>query len=440
MSDGNPLRAARAPVLGLAVAAVSAANAAAARLAGRPASDVDPDRVAVAYSSERWFRLDARQPRAFAPESAFFPTRDGWVRTHATYPHHARALLAALRLPSSSTATEVASALAAGTTQTAVASVAASGGLCVAVLPVSETEDARLRKEPLVHLDRIGRSPRRAALVGDASAPLRGIRVLDLTRVLAGPVATRTLALLGADVLRIDSPRLPEIAWQHLDTGHGKRSTLLDLATAPDRSVFDSLLETADVIVLGYRPGTLERFGLSPSALAERRPGIVIARVSAWGETGGRGFDSLVQAASGIALHESANGHTPTALPAQALDHSAGYHLAAAILTAIDRQTEEGGSWLATTSLRRMAAQLLDGHRGERGGEHRGEHRDEPDLPVAEHRPFDAASHLQHFTVGEHALTTTAPAISYLDGPAAFAPPRPWADDSPAWKDTRDAP
>lgn len=431
MSDGNPLRAARSPVLELAIAAVSAANSAAALLARRPAADVEPDRVAVAYTSERWFRQDARQPRAFAPESAFFPTRDGWVRTHATYPHHARALLAALRLPPSSTAAEVASALAEVSTRTAVTSVTASGGLCVAVLPASEADDAHLRQEPLGRLDRIARAPRRAALVGDAGAPLRGIRVLDLTRVLAGPVATRTLALLGADVLRIDSPRLPEIVWQHLDTGHGKRSTLLDLASPLDRSVFDGLLETADVIVLGYRPGTLDTLGLSTDALAARRPGIVIARVSAWGEGGGRGFDSLVQAASGIALHESSDGHTPAALPAQALDHSAGYHLAAAILTAIHRQVEEGGSWMATTSLRRMAAELLGG----RDGEQSGAYRVDPNLPVAARPPFDATRHLQHFTVGEHALTTTAPAISYPDGPTAFAPPRPWAGDSPAWKD-----
>lgn len=127
--------------------------------------------------------------------------------------------------------------------------------------------------------------------------------MLDLTRVIAGPVATRTLALLGADVLRLDPPGLPELPDQHTDTGFGKRSALLDLV--PDRERFEELLAGADVVVTGYRPGALDRFGLGAEALAERRPGVVVAQLSAWGATGPwagrRGFDSLVQVATGIA-------------------------------------------------------------------------------------------------------------------------------------------
>ena len=150
---------------------------------------------------------------------------------------------------------------------------------------------------------------------GPTDAPLRGIRVLDLTRVIAGPVATRTLALLGADVLRIDPPALPEPEWQHLDSGHGKRSTLLDLAANADRETFERLLQTADVVVTGYRARALERLGLSPESLIARRPGLVVARLTAWGSSGAsadrRGFDSLVQAASGIAWIESPDGVRP---------------------------------------------------------------------------------------------------------------------------------
>jgi crotonobetainyl-CoA:carnitine CoA-transferase CaiB-like acyl-CoA transferase len=189
--------------------------------------------------------------------------------------------------------------------------------------------------------------------------------VLDLTRVIAGPVASRTLALWGADVLRVDPPQPAEIVAQHLDTGAGKRSTILDAGNTR----FGALLDSADVVITGYRPGALDRFGLSPEALAERRPGIVVARLSAWGTTGPlahrRGFDSIVQAASGIALIESVD-DTPGALPAQALDHTAGYLLAAAIATAVRRRIDEGGSWLVETSLARVALELLDAPRGPR--------------------------------------------------------------------------
>ena len=99
------------------------------------------------------------------------------------------------------------------------------------------------------------------------------MRVLDLTRVIAGPVATRTLGLLGADVLRIDPPLPAESDDAHADTGFGKRSALLDLADAGDRALFEGLLAEADVVVTGYRPGALERYGLGAQELLERRPG-----------------------------------------------------------------------------------------------------------------------------------------------------------------------
>src|SRR5690606_9521116 len=109
--------------------------------------------------------------------------------------------------------------------------------------------------------------------------PLDGIRVLDLTRVIAGPVATRDLAFAGADVLRIDDPRLPEIGWQHLDTGQGKRSATLDLRSPAGAADLRELLAAADVVVTGYRPGSLDRYGLAPEDLAERYPGIVVGQV-----------------------------------------------------------------------------------------------------------------------------------------------------------------
>src|SRR5205085_9344709 len=141
------------------------------------------------------------------------------------------------------------------------------------------------------------------------------------------------------------SPQLPEIAAQHVDTGMGKRSTLLDLAT--DSATLELLLRDAHVVVLGYRPEALVRYGLAPADLAARHPGLVVATLDAWGGVGPwgrrRGFDSIVQAASGIAVIEG-EGTQPGALPAQALDHATGYLLAAAVLDAVAAQRHRGGA------------------------------------------------------------------------------------------------
>ena len=171
-------------------------------------------------------------------------------------------------------------------------------------------------------------------------------RVLDLTRVLAGPVATRALAQLGCDVLRVDSPHLPELDAIHLDTDSGKRSTLVDLQDEHARHRVHDLLAAADVLVTGYRPGALTAYGLDPERLAEQHPHLVCASLSAWTPTGPwgprRGFDSIVQAATGISLIESRDGRAPGALPAQALDHATGYLLAAGVLAALRRRADGG--------------------------------------------------------------------------------------------------
>ena len=405
---------------------VSAASLAAARLASAQTQVPDPVRVAVAYSSERHIRFDGEAPSPWAPLSGFFRTSHGWVRTHGNYPHHARALRAALGLGAHADADAdrdaVVRTLASMPAGVATQAITARGGICVGVMHENPGIDAVLAEEPVVRVDRLSPSPIRPRTWGPTSAPLRGIRVLDLTRVIAGPVATRTLALLGADVLRIDPPHNPELPMQHADTGHGKRSALLDLRQPSQLDVFDRLLADADVIVLGYRPAGLAHLGLEPAALASRHPGIIVARLSAWGSdrssTERRGFDSIVQAASGIAWIESREDGIPGALPAQALDHSAGYLLAAEIMSLLERQSVEGGSWLAETSLRRVAAELLRMPRTA-----------EPNATES----FEPAPHLQTFDVDGGILTTAGPAIAYVGGPDAFAPPRTWGGDAPAW-------
>jgi crotonobetainyl-CoA:carnitine CoA-transferase CaiB-like acyl-CoA transferase len=190
--------------------------------------------------------------------------------------------------------------------------------------------------------------------------------VLDLTRVIAGPVCGRTLAAHGADVLAVASPKLPNFPRLITDTGRGKLSAHLDLREKEGRARLSSLLRDADVFVQGYRPGALGALGFSPMDTARIRPGIVHVSLSAYGSvgpwSGRRGFDSLVQTASGFnrAEAEAAGQGAPKALPCQALDHGSGYLLAFGAMTALHRRAVEGGSWLVEVSLARTGRWIRD--------------------------------------------------------------------------------
>ncbi|WP_433918368.1 CoA transferase [Streptomyces canus] len=394
-----------------------------AGLAEVPTVRVDDGAVATAFLSERHLLINGRRPVNFAPLSRFWRTADGWVRTHANYPHHRARLLQALGVPEDPAAVEA--ALAERSALDVEDAVYAAGGLAVALRSPEEwavhPQAAEVAKRPLVERGRLDTARARAfAKVGASPLlPAAGLRVLDLTRVLAGPVATRTLALLGADVLRLDAPQLPELPDQHADTGFGKRSATLDLAA--DRQTFEELLAAADVVVTGYRPGALDRFGLSPEALAERRPGVVVAQLSAWGGYGPwrerRGFDSLVQAATGIAVLEGSPDR-PGALPAQTLDHGTGYLLAAAVLRALTEQSHEGGSRFVRLALARTAQWLTDGMGGNAADDTVSESYDGPEPWLAE---TDSALGRLRYALSP---------VSFDGGPADWArPPVPWGTD-----------
>ncbi|MBL1086355.1 CoA transferase [Streptomyces actinomycinicus] len=427
---------ARLPVRELARACVGACALAGAELGARraglsavPQVTVDDGAVAAAFHSERLVRVDGRAPVTFAPLSRFWRTADGWVRTHANYPHHRARLLGALGLPPEASVTEVAGRLAERPAVEVEEAVYGAGGLAVALRTPAEwrahPQAAEVTARPLVEHERLDTAPARVlpppARAAAPLLPAARLRVLDLTRVLAGPVATRTLALLGADVLRVDSPGLPELGDQHADTGFGKRSATLDLAGG--RDTFEELLSTADVVVTGYRPGALDRFGLSPRALAKRRPGLVVAQVSAWGAYGPwggrRGFDSVVQVATGIAVTEG-SAEQPGALPAQALDHGTGYLLAAAVLRALTEQSYEGGSRLLRLALARTAHWLTTGVRAEPAGS----------------APYPGPdAWLTETDSGFGRLRHARPPVSFTGGPTAWArPPVPWGSDPAAWR------
>ncbi|MBO0656435.1 CoA transferase [Streptomyces triculaminicus] len=424
----------------VAVASLAAAELVAARRGGGPvpAVRVDDGAVATAFVSERHLRVEGRAATAFAPLSRFWHTATGPLRTHANYPHHRARLLAALGVPDdgdeAALTSRVAAALAARDALGAEEDICAAGGIAAAVRTPAEwaahPQGAAVARHPLLTLERLADGPPRRPAEAPAGRPAEGLRVLDLTRVTAGPVATRTLALLGADVLRIDSPTLPELPEAHDDTGFGKRSATLDLARAADRAVFEELLAAADVVVTGYRPGALDRHGLSPHALAERRPGLVVGQLSAWGAYGPwggrRGFDSVVQAACGIAVTEAGPDGLPGALPAQALDHCTGYLLAAAVLRAVTASHTMGGARLARLALAQTAAWLTrdvvpdeDGGGGEDGGVD----------------AYEPAAWLAERDGPRGRVRYALPPVAFDGGPRDWdRPPKPLGADAPAWK------
>ncbi|HZF87134.1 CoA transferase [Streptomyces sp.] len=425
---------ARLPVREAARACVAVCALAAAELAARraglarvPGVRVDDGAVATSFTSERQLLVDGRAPVAFAPLSRFWRTADGWVRTHANYPHHRERLLSALGAGAAEES-EVEAALAERSAVEAEEAVYAAGGLAVAVRTPEEwarhPQAAAVAGRPLVERERLGTARARVLVPLPAGTPLlpaAGLRVLDLSRVIAGPVATRTLALLGADVLRVDPPGMPELPDQHTDTGFGKRSAVLDLAAG--RRDFEELLAAADVVVTGYRPGALDRFGLSAEALAERRPGLVVAQLSAWGAYGPwggrRGFDSLVQAATGIAVTEGTP-ERPGALPAQALDHGSGHLLAAGVLRALTERSYDGYGRVVRVALARTARWLTQEVAADTG--------------AAEGGYDDAGPWLAERDSRLGRLRYALPPVAFAGGPGDWArPPGPWGADPARW-------
>ncbi|MCY1676157.1 CoA transferase [Pseudarthrobacter sp. SL88] len=373
---GGPL-----DVEGLALAAVGAAGAALDRYTGAAGRyTASPELTAAAFDSSGHLRIAGRPLQGFAPLSGFRPTRDGWIRLHANYPHHRQRLLQAL---DAMTAEEAEAALRSRDSLDAESAIQARGAVAAAVRTRAEWQASDMGRAaaagPWIVLDpQVQDGPAAGAATqgsgrqdipqpgGNPRRPLAGVRVLDLTRVIAGPVSTRLMAALGADVLRIDPPVLPELSDQFVDTAFGKRSAVADLGLPETRAALERLVAVADVVITGYRSGSLDRFGLDAASLLSTRPDLVVVTLNSWGTDGPwsrlRGFDSIVQAASGIAhlygMTDDA-GWRPGALPVQALDHATGYGAAAAAVTLLTRRRESGAGGSARLSLARTAEELF---------------------------------------------------------------------------------
>lgn len=322
--------------------------------------------IAASFAAIDHLRIDGRPAQPWGELSGFVAARDGWVRLHGNYPHHAAVLRAVLDVEDRA---GLERAIARWDAADVEERVVAAGGIAAAV-----RDEAQWRAHPharataqepwagLVDRGERGMLPpavpgaagRRTvpgeSSAGDSSAGdpsaggdaelLAGVRVLDLTRVIAGPTCTQLLACLGAEVLRLGPPHRPELLDQHLSTGMGVRPALLDLRREEARARLRRLAADADVILTGYRPGALDRHGLGPADLEELAPHAVLGVLSAWGTHGpwgGRaGFDSIVQAATGIAVRCGSE-ERPGVLPVQALDHATGHLLAAHVLDALAR-------------------------------------------------------------------------------------------------------
>lgn len=364
LSGGDPILPGTFEVGTAALASIAASGVAAAELwrlrSGEAQTvSVDARSAAAAFRSERYLRVAGHPVREqWLGISGFYQAGDGrWIQLHCNFPHHRDGVLRMLGCPDDRAA--VAAAVR-GWTAAALEASLVEAGLCAAFVRTPDEWHAHpqsqaLAELPLFEILKLGDSPPEPRGSGDR--PLSGLRVLDLTRVIAGPVCGRTLASHGADVLLISGPHLPSMEPLVMDTGLGKRSAFLDLRRADEAARLGALIRDADVFVQSYRPGALAELGLAPEELIRARPGLIYVSLCAYSHAGPwrarRGFDSLVQSASGIA-HEgggAAGLDEPRHLPAQALDHASGYLLAFGAMVALHRRAREGGSYLVRVSL-----------------------------------------------------------------------------------------
>ncbi len=353
-----------------------------------------------------WFGASLR-PQGWMPPPARdsltgdYACADGWIRLHCNAPHHREAACRVLGLDAGADASRATPQVAPWQGARLEQAVVEAGG-CAAWMRETAAwrahpQGAALRAQPLVLRESVPAPPLAWAPV--AGRPLQGLRVLDLTRVLAGPVSTRVLAGLGATVLRIDAPQWEEPGVVP-DVTRGKRCARLDLKTPQGLETFIHLLGDADVFVHGLRPGALESLGLGAAARQGLRAGLIDVCLDAYGWAGPwaarRGFDSLVQMSCGIAEAgmRQAGASRPLPLPVQALDHATGYLMAAAVMRGLSLRAQGGGAMRARLSLARSAELLLDSPTPEPRAAHAAQ--GEVDLePAVERTPWGPARRLR---------------------------------------------
>jgi crotonobetainyl-CoA:carnitine CoA-transferase CaiB-like acyl-CoA transferase len=293
-------------------------------------------------------------------------TKDGrWYLPHFNLPHLHDRVIGVLKCESDADA--VSKAVAKWDShdlEEAVAAARACGSIVRSNAEwLAHPHGEMLSGKPLVEITKIGDSDPIPFPKGER--PLSGIKVLDLTRILAGPIAARTLAEHGADVLMVAAEHLPQVPEHVMDTSHGKRSCFLNLNKTEDVATIRKLVRNADVFSQGYRPGIMDKLGMSPEQLAEEHPGIIYLSVSCYGHGGPfsnrGGWEQIAQCTTGICLD---NGdERPKLLPASACDYTTGYNGAYGVLLALARRAREGGSYHVRVSLCRSGMYIYkQGH------------------------------------------------------------------------------
>ncbi len=391
--------------------------------------------------------------REMTATTALYRARDGgWVHLHGGFPHLHEGTLALLGCAAD--AASVARAVA-GRDAQELEDALADARLCGARLRSAaewraHPQGVALSRAPVVELIRIGeaeptpRYGRQAApaarhanridspaglangIVEDSTArPLGGVRVLDLTRVLAGPTCARTLAEHGADVLHVRSPNLPFIEPFVIDTNVGKRSCHLDLERPDDVARLHRLVSRADVFAQSYRTGSLARRGFSPEALAERRPGIVVVSLDCYGHDGPwaarPGWEQLAQTVTGMA-HEHGGTENASIVPAAVTDYVTGHLAALGVMRALARRVDEGGSWQVRVSLARTATWISSLPRVA------------PDATPTGVDPALLAAHRIEMETAWGRIERLAPALKMSETPPHWSlPPVPLGTHAPGW-------
>jgi crotonobetainyl-CoA:carnitine CoA-transferase CaiB-like acyl-CoA transferase len=319
--------------------------------------------AAASLRSARYLKVDGQSPKEiWDPLSGYYPVKDGrWVSIHCNFRNHRDAAMKVLGATDRAAAEQASRGWDGLALEEAIHAAKGCAGFArTGAEWALHPHAAAVATQPLLEIVKIGDAPPQP--LPEGVRPLAGVRVLDLTRVLAGPTCARTLAEHGADVLKITGAHLPDSGSSELDTGIGKLSAHLDLRTPEGADTLRTLLREADVFSQSYRPGALAARGFSPEQAAAQRPGIVYVTLSAWGTAepwrDRRGFDSIVQTVSGMAYAQG--GDKPKLMPVSAIDYVSGYLMAYGAMVALARRVRAGGSWLVRVSLARTGKWIVD--------------------------------------------------------------------------------
>jgi len=396
---------------------------------------VDTRRATASLRSGKYMKLDGKPvPTDRNTIMGFYPAKHGrWSYLHCNFPNHRAAALKVLGVPEEHEAVRKAVAQwdALELEEAIIAAKGAGGMVRTMDEWAQHPQAAAIASLPLMEIVKIGEAP--PEKLPEGNRPLSGVRVLDLTRVLAGPSCARTLAEHGADVLKVTAAHLPNLGYQEYDTGHGKLSTYLDLREPKNGDILRGLARECDIFSQGYRPGTLAARGFSPGELAELRPGIVYLSLCAFSHLGPwssrRGFDTVVQSVSGITMRQGelfpGKEAGPQFYPVSAIDYLTGYLMAFGAMVALARRAREGGSWLVRLSLAQTGRWLVG--RGQ-----------VPEVQLKDVRKEFAPEEIERWSITSETpvgrLQHLAPVVELSETPARWARPTvPLGYHDPVW-------